>query len=235
MRWLGGDGSRPLIDLPSTTFHGLSTPNNIDFSASGLSFGNDHPTRSLLAIGVIKYGSISGVIGGLSATLNGVSASTATPQVQSWFASTLGLHCFMVHVRSPSGASGSLALSYTGGGSLTSANGQVYIYRLRFVRDLNPLDAQAFASNNATPLAVALNVSKSQSIVAGVGIDTVSGAGVPTWSATGITLESLSLGVGFSYGWLFGKQDNVPANASYGVTMTPSVLNNRMMLAAAFR
>lgn len=234
-RWIGGDGARPKIDLPSTTPHSLSTPNGSDFSASSLSLGADHATRSLIALGVIKYSSISGVITGLSATINGVTASTATAQVQSWFSTSLGLHCFIAHVRSPTGSSGNVALSYTGGGSLSSPNGQVYIYRCRFVRDLNALDAQAVASNSASPLSTTLNVTKSASLVLGVGIDSVSGAGIPTWTATGITLESLSLGVGFSYGWLFGKQDNVAANASYGVSMTPSVANNRMMLACAFR
>lgn len=227
-------GGRPQIDLPTTSANSFSTPDGKFFSTSSLNFGAEHPTRSLIAIGVIKYSSISGVITGLSATLNGVTATTA--QIQSWFSTSLGLHCFIVHVRAPTGTTGSLSLSFTGGGSLSSANGQVLIYRCRFVRDLTALDAQAFASNNATPLAVTLNVSKPSAIVVGVGINTVSGAGIPAWSATGITLESVTLGVSFSYGWILGKKSNVPANASYGVAMDPtSNAANRMMLAAAFR
>lgn len=142
----------------------------------------------------------------------------------------------MAHARSPNGNSGNVTLSYTGGGSFSGYKGEVCIYRCRFVRDLNALDAQASASNSASPISVALNVSKRAAIVAGIGISTTVPPGV-SWGASGINLEALTLGffVGTNYSGALGKQDNVPLNASYGVTMTPSPAGNRMMLAAAFR
>lgn len=236
-RWIGGDGARPRIDFPATTSAAFSTPDNINFSSlTSLSLGAAHSTRSLIAIGIARYTSISGVITGLSVTVNGVTATTATAQVQSIFAPTLGLHCFLAHVRSPTGTSGNVSLSYTGGGSFSGYKGEVCIYRCRFVRDLNALDTQASASNSATPISVTLNVSKSSSIVAGIGISTTTPPSV-SWGASGISLESLTLGffVGTNYSGALGKQENVAANASYGVTMTPSPAGNRMMLACAFR
>lgn len=231
MRWLGGDGGKPTIDIiagqTSGTAYSISTGTGTAFSANSVKLGTPHPTRVLIAATVLRLsgtpsgGTISGKIAGVTAT--GFLGAINLPFLALIFAANV-----------PTGTTGDVDVGYTS--SLTVTQAQGAIYEARFLKSS---EIRAYASaTNAKSLScdlsvfpkgvfVALTAARSTGVLGGtVVIDSPIGEGFG--------------GVSFNYGWSVGSGNSdaggdVPISSHSVLPSGQYNTANEVLLAASFR